>query len=199
MSIPIHVVAKRPLIYDLEVIKLLRERYHVCGTLIGILPQVPQQNVFMGLPVELMPEDVEYLVDDLKVGYIVDDKSVHDMVTANITNEDLKKLEQERTKLRQQKIEIHQQQALRKRQQALAKKSQNQISNNSGERSDKGLEKLSEATVGAISCEISTTSLSKEKQALPSYDLFESQYRLANSSKKTIDFIDLPSRASYNI
>ena len=42
--------------------KKLRLDHHICGTLVGTLPQVAQQNVFLGLPLQLSPEEVSCLV-----------------------------------------------------------------------------------------------------------------------------------------
>lgn len=55
------VVDGRVIVWDINHIKLLRENYNICGVLTGVLPQFPQQNVFQGLPLQLMPEDVKYL------------------------------------------------------------------------------------------------------------------------------------------
>ena len=41
----------------------MRAKYHVCGTLTGTLPQIPQQNMFLGLPLELMTEEAALLVE----------------------------------------------------------------------------------------------------------------------------------------
>lgn len=48
----------------------------MCGCLSGTLPQIPQQNVFLGLPLELMPEEAALLVEK-RAGYIVDDRAAH--------------------------------------------------------------------------------------------------------------------------
>ncbi|KAF3913026.1 hypothetical protein ABW21_db0203625 [Orbilia brochopaga] len=48
----------------------------MCGTLFGTLPQAQQQNVFHGLPMELMPEEAALLVEN-GVAVIVDDSSAH--------------------------------------------------------------------------------------------------------------------------
>ena len=45
--------------------------------LVGTLPQIPQQNVFLGLPLELMPEEARLLVDK-GVACIVDEAKAHD-------------------------------------------------------------------------------------------------------------------------
>lgn len=42
----------------------LRSKYRVTGILIGTLPSISQQNVFLGLPLLLMPEEVVLLVEN---------------------------------------------------------------------------------------------------------------------------------------
>lgn len=48
--------------FDIDTLKLLREEHRICGTLIGTLPQISQQNIFLGLPQQLVPEEVTWLV-----------------------------------------------------------------------------------------------------------------------------------------
>ena len=43
-------------------VKRLRVDHHICGALVGTLPQVAQQNVFLGLPLQLLPEEAAVLV-----------------------------------------------------------------------------------------------------------------------------------------
>lgn len=91
---PIFVVAGGTgLIYEIETLKHLREQYHICGTLTGILPEFPQQNVFQGLPLQLMPEDVKLLVDELNVAYLVDDRQAHQNAVLSVTKEDLEEIQ----------------------------------------------------------------------------------------------------------
>ncbi|MCJ1357677.1 MAG: tRNA-splicing endonuclease subunit [Icmadophila ericetorum] len=63
-------------LYDINTITWLRKNHHVLGVLIGTLPQIPQQNVFLGLPLELMPEEARLLTEK-ELAYIVDDLSWH--------------------------------------------------------------------------------------------------------------------------
>jgi tRNA-splicing endonuclease subunit Sen34 len=74
--IPISLIAGRYLLFDVNVVTYLRSTHHICGSMIGTIPQNPQQNVFLGLPVELMPEEANLLVQK-EVAYIVDDRSWH--------------------------------------------------------------------------------------------------------------------------
>jgi tRNA-splicing endonuclease subunit Sen34 len=74
--IPISLISGRYLLFDIKVVTYLRRTHHICGTLIGSIPQIPQQNIFLGLPVELMPEEAKLLVEK-EVAYIVDDFAWH--------------------------------------------------------------------------------------------------------------------------
>lgn len=72
----IFLVAKRYVLYDINTISYIRRKYNVTGVLIGGLPQAPQQNVFLGVPLELMPEEARLLVEK-GVAFIVDDVAAH--------------------------------------------------------------------------------------------------------------------------
>jgi len=74
--VPIPLIAGRYLIFDINVVTYLRRTHHICGSMIGTIPQNPQQNVFLGLPAELMPEEAKLLVEK-EIGYIVDDTAWH--------------------------------------------------------------------------------------------------------------------------
>jgi tRNA-splicing endonuclease subunit Sen34 len=45
-------------------IKTLRSQHHICGVLAGTLPHLSQQNVFLGVPLVLTPEEVVLLVEN---------------------------------------------------------------------------------------------------------------------------------------
>lgn len=85
--IPISRIGGRFLIFDIDVVTYLRRTYHICGVLIGGIPQVPQQNVFLGLPVELLPEEAKLLVEK-EAAYIVDDVARHKQGFATLQGED---------------------------------------------------------------------------------------------------------------
>ena len=74
--IPISLIAGRYLLFDVNVVTYLRRTHHICGSLIGGIPQAPQQNFFLGLPVELMPEEAKLLVKK-EIAYVVDDVAWH--------------------------------------------------------------------------------------------------------------------------
>lgn len=73
---PVFLVAHRYLLYDVNTVTYARREHHILGTLIGGLPQAPQQNVFLGIPLQLTPEEVRLLVEK-KAAYIVDDVAAH--------------------------------------------------------------------------------------------------------------------------
>ena len=79
LPIPISQVSQkveRYLLYDINTITWLRQNHNILGVLIGTLPQIPQQNVFLGLPLELQPEEARILVED-GVAYVVNDLDWH--------------------------------------------------------------------------------------------------------------------------
>ncbi|KAJ5900984.1 tRNA-splicing endonuclease subunit tsp-4 [Penicillium subrubescens] len=77
LPIPISYVSGRYLLFSIDAVTYLRREHNICGVLIGTLPQIPQQNVFLGLPLELMPEEARVLVDK-DVACIVDEARAHD-------------------------------------------------------------------------------------------------------------------------
>lgn len=48
--------------FALADVQTLRIHHHICGVLSGTLPEMGQQNVFLGLPLILLPEEVVLLV-----------------------------------------------------------------------------------------------------------------------------------------
>lgn len=73
---PIFSVNGRFLLYDVEVVAHVRRTHNLCGVLIGNIIQSTQQNVFNGLPVQLLPEEARLLVVQ-DHAYIVDDVLAH--------------------------------------------------------------------------------------------------------------------------
>ncbi|KAL9557819.1 hypothetical protein MBANPS3_001210 [Mucor bainieri] len=50
-------------VFDAKDVEQLRTKYRIVGALNGTLPQFPLQNTFYGLPLILLPEEVELLVN----------------------------------------------------------------------------------------------------------------------------------------
>ncbi|KAL4968703.1 tRNA splicing endonuclease subunit SEN34 [Aspergillus stella-maris] len=72
LPVPISYIAGNYFIFSVDAATFLRREHHICGVTAGTLPQVPQQNVFTGLPLELMPEEARLLVEK-GVACIVDE------------------------------------------------------------------------------------------------------------------------------
>ncbi|KYK54545.1 hypothetical protein DCS_06505 [Drechmeria coniospora] len=72
-------IADRFLVFDPDAAAVLRRVNNVNGTLFGTTPQQPTQNTFLGLPLELRPEEANSLVRR-RAAYIVDDVAAHGSV-----------------------------------------------------------------------------------------------------------------------
>jgi len=81
LPVPISLVGGRYLLFDVKMATYLRREHHICGTTIGTLPLSPSQNLFLGIPVEIMPEEAQLLVEK-GVGFVVDDARAHDQAMA---------------------------------------------------------------------------------------------------------------------
>ncbi|KAI0429582.1 tRNA intron endonuclease [Xylaria sp. FL1042] len=75
-SVKVSKVAGRYLIFDIDDVMYLRRNHNICSVFVGTIPQNPQQNLFMGLPLEIMPEEAQVLVEK-KVAHVVDDVTFH--------------------------------------------------------------------------------------------------------------------------
>ncbi|KAI8253459.1 putative tRNA-splicing endonuclease subunit tsp-4 [Colletotrichum sp. SAR11_239] len=69
-------IADRYLVFDAEDVAWIRRNHSICSVLIGTTPQNPTQNVFLSLPLELLPEEASMLIAK-KVGRLVDETSQH--------------------------------------------------------------------------------------------------------------------------
>ncbi|KAK2776924.1 tRNA-splicing endonuclease subunit sen34 [Colletotrichum kahawae] len=69
-------IADRYLVFDAEDVAWIRRNHNICSVLIGTTPQNPTQNVFLSLPLELLPEEASVLIEK-KVGRLVDETFQH--------------------------------------------------------------------------------------------------------------------------
>lgn len=120
LPIPISFISGRYLLFSADAATYLRREHHICGVLTGTLPQVPQQNVFLGLPLELMPEEARLLAEK-GVATIVDEYKAHEYGIKNLKEEDkrryIQSLENEglrATKIQMEKKELQREEALKK-------------------------------------------------------------------------------------
>lgn len=81
LPIPISNIGGKYLLFDIDAISWLRRCHNICGVYVGTLPQNPQQNVFMGLPMQIMVEEAQLLLD-LGIAYVLNDAKAHDVAMA---------------------------------------------------------------------------------------------------------------------
>ncbi|EAU88239.2 hypothetical protein CC1G_03911 [Coprinopsis cinerea okayama7 len=67
---------KKAYVWDVDDIATIRSKYRLCGVLSGTLPHLSQQNVFLGIPLVLLPEEAVLLVET-GAAVLVDDPSAH--------------------------------------------------------------------------------------------------------------------------
>ena len=79
-AVQISQLAGKYLLFSADDFSYLRREHRICGMMIGTLPQSPSQNVFLGLPIELMPEEVWLLVEK-GVACVIDDKQAHEIAS----------------------------------------------------------------------------------------------------------------------
>jgi len=88
---PISCIAGRYLLFDPPTIAHARRTHNITGVLIGTIPNLSQQNIFLGIPLELTPEEARVLVEQ-SYAYIVDDAEVHRQGFLEMKREDRLKL-----------------------------------------------------------------------------------------------------------
>lgn len=76
LPVGVSCVGGRYLLFDIRVATYLRRHHNICGMTIGSLPLAPSQNLFLGMPIEIMPEEAQLLVEK-KVAFIVDEAREH--------------------------------------------------------------------------------------------------------------------------
>ncbi|OHF01419.1 tRNA intron endonuclease [Colletotrichum orchidophilum] len=69
-------IADRYLVFDAQDVAIIRRSHNICSVLVGTTPQNPTQNVFLSLPLELLPEEASVLVEK-KVGRLVEEAPHH--------------------------------------------------------------------------------------------------------------------------
>ncbi|TFK84520.1 tRNA-intron endonuclease catalytic domain-like protein [Polyporus arcularius HHB13444] len=75
-KIRLRVSNQKAYVWDVEDIATLRAKHHVCGVLTGTLPHLSQQNVFLGVPLVLLPEEVVLLLEK-QLAVLIDDRNAH--------------------------------------------------------------------------------------------------------------------------
>ena len=60
--VPILLANGVPFLWESRDVERVRTEHNLCGLLTGTLPLIPQQNVFLGMPLRLLPEEVVLLL-----------------------------------------------------------------------------------------------------------------------------------------
>ncbi|KAJ7219126.1 hypothetical protein GGX14DRAFT_434709 [Mycena pura] len=74
--IPLRVANRKAFVWDVGDIAMLRSQHRICGVFTGTLPHLSQQNLFLGVPMVLMPEEVVLLIEN-ELAVLVDDPKAH--------------------------------------------------------------------------------------------------------------------------
>ncbi|KAK7487334.1 hypothetical protein BaRGS_00021423 [Batillaria attramentaria] len=62
-KVQIYLVNGKATVWNAEDVVMLREHFRIVGVLVGCLPRAPRQNIHLGLPLELMPEETNLLLE----------------------------------------------------------------------------------------------------------------------------------------
>ncbi|ORX82197.1 hypothetical protein BCR32DRAFT_219652 [Anaeromyces robustus] len=95
-KIPVHIVNGNAFIWNPEDLITLRIKYRIVGSLVGLLPKNPLQNIFSSLPLILLPEEVTLLLEKEYI-YLINDKKAHHKPSST----EIKDFNDEQEKLRQ--------------------------------------------------------------------------------------------------
>ncbi|PWN51806.1 tRNA-intron endonuclease catalytic domain-like protein [Violaceomyces palustris] len=79
-KVPIHIINKHAYIWETQDVAFVRTEHHICGLMTGTLPMLNQQNIFLGLPLQLFPEEVVLLMRK-GVAVLIDDVNAHKPAT----------------------------------------------------------------------------------------------------------------------
>jgi tRNA-splicing endonuclease subunit Sen34 len=124
LPISISAVSGRYLLFDIKVASWLRREHRMCGVTIGTLPIAPSQNLFLGVPIEIMPEEAQLLLER-GIAVIVDDARAHDLAIRKADrarrSDYLAQLERQAKQVKQAK----EQEKAQSKKRALDKKSKN--------------------------------------------------------------------------
>ncbi|KAH6919019.1 hypothetical protein BKA70DRAFT_1249038 [Coprinopsis sp. MPI-PUGE-AT-0042] len=74
--IQLRVSNKKAYVWDVDDISIIRCKYRLCGVLSGTLPHLSQQNVFLGIPLVLLPEEAVLLVE-IGAASLTNDPTAH--------------------------------------------------------------------------------------------------------------------------
>lgn len=86
--VQISIIEGDAFVWSTEWIARLRREFGIVGMLTGSLPLIPQQNVFLGIPLQLFEEEVVFLMRK-GIAILVDDRAAHSALHDSLTKEEL--------------------------------------------------------------------------------------------------------------
>ena len=90
---PISFVNGQYLIFDVDIVTQLRKEHNICGVLVGTIPHISNQNVFFGLPLQLMPEETRVLVESGHA-FIADDANNHQIMMSTVRPDEISRFKE---------------------------------------------------------------------------------------------------------
>ncbi|KAH9494472.1 tRNA-splicing endonuclease subunit Sen34 [Bulinus truncatus] len=100
-------------LWNAEDVQMLREECRIIGKLTGCLPRAPRQNNYLGLPLQLMPEEAKLLVDIDAAVLVEEDPVEEDML--KIRGKAFKEVREVNFKIQQKLYQECRQEAVRHR------------------------------------------------------------------------------------
>ncbi|KAF9069699.1 tRNA-intron endonuclease catalytic domain-like protein [Rhodocollybia butyracea] len=218
-KIPIRVANGRAYIWDVDDLQTIRSEHRLCGLLVGTLPHLSQQNLFLGIPSQLMPEEAALLVEK-EYAVFVDDASAYRGATLsefNAWNAEQREyikhqqlvLEQEHANKKPPEVaqKVMSEEAIRKRKEREMKRQKKaaELQETEAEVPNANEEKVVEAEAPESSNAFPTTyniSIAAPSSSVPWYDPSNSTYSSISSAKAAgiWDFpSDLQDRARYGV
>ncbi|OAQ31530.1 hypothetical protein K457DRAFT_91973 [Linnemannia elongata AG-77] len=68
----VHLMGTEGLVWDIQDVRKLRQDHRIAGSLAGSLPRSTMQNIFQGLPLRLLPEEISILLHHDVIELVVD-------------------------------------------------------------------------------------------------------------------------------
>lgn len=159
---------ERYMLYDINAISWLRKTQNILGVLIGTLPQIPQQNVFLGLPLELQPEEARLLAEK-GLAFLVDDLDWHTADLASKTNSQVEAIKadvhKKGTEIARRTQQIRQKQGQKALEKQRAKQESNEENHSAIEPLENELDDTEETLFGVATAtdnEVTTSSTPRE-------------------------------------
>ncbi|KAF8949532.1 hypothetical protein BGZ47_000073 [Haplosporangium gracile] len=68
----VYLTGPEGLVWDIPDVRKLRQDHRIAGSLAGSLPRSPMQNIFQGLPLRLLPEEISVLLHHNIIDLVID-------------------------------------------------------------------------------------------------------------------------------